>query len=363
MSIDTIVIGAGWSGLTAARVMVGAGRKVVVLEKSRGPGGRSAMRRCAGARFDHGAQYFTARSAAFGRQLQQWRDAGLVQPWRPRLAVIGDKSAHSDPEEVSRFVAVPGMNAVCRQFAAELDCRFEQRVSALNFDREWCLELESGERLQARRRCGDQQPAGLQSLARLEFQAPLAIEIEGRHPLLEATVQLCGKLAADRIHARYCNESRHFFRVAVSRLVADDREPGPPGLNQPGIAPLLQLPTECRAARGEVLGTVIEAGAGASAHRTSAARPSGFLEHDDLSPGADHDARCGEAGPAGADNNRIYTHLSVLARTVDVRRIETLSVGLGQQVADPRFRQNGISRKNPEIFARRGADHCRMIVI
>src|SRR6056297_845695 len=128
-----------------------------------------------------------------------------------------------------------------------------------------------------RRRCGDQQPAGLQSLARLEFQAPLAIEIEGRHPLLEATVQLCGKLAADRIHARYCNESRDFFRVAVSLLVADDREPGPPGLNQPGIAPLLQLPTECRAARGEVLGTVIEAGAGASAHRTSAARPSGFL--------------------------------------------------------------------------------------
>src|SRR6056297_3340472 len=137
MSIDTIVIGAG--------------RKVVVLEKSRGAGGRSATRRHAGARFDHGAQYFTARTAPFGRQLQKWRDTDLVQPWRPRLAVIGDKSAHRDPEEVSRFVAVPGMNAVCRQFAAELDCRFEQRVSALNFDREWCLELESGERLQARR--------------------------------------------------------------------------------------------------------------------------------------------------------------------------------------------------------------------
>ena len=151
MSIDTLVIGAGWAGLTAARAMAAAGRKVVVLEKSRAPGGRSATRRRDGARFDHGAQYFTARSAAFGRQLQQWQDAGLVQPWRPKLAVIGDRSAHGDPEEVSRFVAVPGMNAVCRHYAADLDCRFEQRVAELEFDREWRLELGSGERLQARR--------------------------------------------------------------------------------------------------------------------------------------------------------------------------------------------------------------------
>lgn len=171
MSIDTVVIGAGWAGLTAARVMARAGRKVVVLEKSRGPGGRSATRRSDGARFDHGAQYFTARSAAFGRQLQQWLDAGLVQPWRPRLAVIGDKSAHHDPEEVSRFVAAPGMNAVCRHFAADLDCRFEQRVSTLRFDREWQLELDSGEHLQARRLLITAPPA--QTAALLGVSDPL----------------------------------------------------------------------------------------------------------------------------------------------------------------------------------------------
>lgn len=151
MSVDTIVVGAGWAGLAAAREMVRAGREVVVLEKSRGPGGRSATRRIDGARFDHGAQYFTARSAAFGRQLQQWRDSGLVQPWRPRLAVVGDKSLHHDPEDITRFVAVPGMNGVCRHMAAELDCRFEQRLVALGFDKRWTLELDSGETLEARR--------------------------------------------------------------------------------------------------------------------------------------------------------------------------------------------------------------------
>lgn len=171
MIIDTVVIGAGWSGLTAARVMAAAGRKVVVVEKSRGAGGRSATRRLHGGHFDHGAQYFTARSAVFGRQLQQWRDAGLVQPWRPRLAVIGNKSAHHDPEETSRFVAVPGMNAVCHHMASNLDCRFEQRVTSLCFDHEWQLGLDSGERLQANRMLVTAPPA--QAAALLGESDPL----------------------------------------------------------------------------------------------------------------------------------------------------------------------------------------------
>ncbi len=171
MVIDTVVIGAGWSGLTAARALAAAGREVVVLEKSRGPGGRSATRRADGARFDHGAQYFTARSAAFGRQLQQWRDAGLVQRWRPRLAVLGDRSAHRDPEATNRFVAVPGMNAVCRHLADGLDCRFDARVAGLDFDRAWRLEMDSGETLQARRLLLTAPPA--QSAALLGAADPL----------------------------------------------------------------------------------------------------------------------------------------------------------------------------------------------
>jgi len=156
VDIDTVVIGAGWAGLTAARALVKGGREVVVLEKSRGPGGRSATRRADGARFDHGAQYFTVRGARFGRHLQQWRDAGLVQPWRPRLAVIGERPARTETgetraEDTNRFVCVPGMNGVCRYMAADLDCRFEQRVNRLAFERHWRLALDSGESLRARR--------------------------------------------------------------------------------------------------------------------------------------------------------------------------------------------------------------------
>jgi predicted NAD/FAD-dependent oxidoreductase len=151
MMLDTLVIGAGWSGLTAASRLSAAGQQVLVLEKSRGPGGRSATRRDGKRQFDHGAQYFTARSAAFGRQLQQWRDDGWIEKWTPRLAVLGGEAGHHDPETVQRFVALPGMNGVCRQLAETVDCRFEARVERLVHDAHWSATLANGETIEARR--------------------------------------------------------------------------------------------------------------------------------------------------------------------------------------------------------------------
>jgi photolyase PhrII len=51
-----IVIGAGLSGLTAARTLREQGVDVTVLEKARGAGGRMSTRRDGEHRFDHGAQ-------------------------------------------------------------------------------------------------------------------------------------------------------------------------------------------------------------------------------------------------------------------------------------------------------------------
>jgi len=174
---DAVVVGAGWSGLKAATELSEAGFDVLVLEKSRGPGGRSATRRADGARFDHGAQYFTARSAAFGRRLQQWRDDGLVQAWRPRLAVLGDRDQHHDPEDTLRFVAVPGMNAVCKYLAESLDCRYESRVAELRFDEIWRLTLADGEVIDARRLVLTAPPA--QTAALLGATDPLYDRLAG----------------------------------------------------------------------------------------------------------------------------------------------------------------------------------------
>jgi predicted NAD/FAD-dependent oxidoreductase len=148
-SVDVVVVGAGWSGLSAASRLTDAGYRVVVVEKGRGAGGRSATRRQDGYGFDHGAQYFTARGEAFRGAVAEWRRRGLVATWSPRLTVFGPRpeSAGTTPDE--RLVCVPGMNAVLSELASGLDCRFAQRVERMRHVGHWELGLSDGGRLEA----------------------------------------------------------------------------------------------------------------------------------------------------------------------------------------------------------------------
>ena len=58
--LDVAIIGAGVAGLTCAQQLHQAGYKVVVLEKSRGVGGRMATRRIEETYVDHGVRYLGA---------------------------------------------------------------------------------------------------------------------------------------------------------------------------------------------------------------------------------------------------------------------------------------------------------------
>lgn len=57
-SVLNLIVGAGVSGLTLAREFSARSEAHLVIEKSRGVGGRMATRREGGARFDHGAQFY-----------------------------------------------------------------------------------------------------------------------------------------------------------------------------------------------------------------------------------------------------------------------------------------------------------------
>jgi len=94
------VIGAGLAGLTACALLKEAGHDVVVLDKGRGLGGRMATRRLGALSFDHGAQFFTARSPRFRALVGHWTARGVAAPW------------HGD-----RYVGMPGMSAPARLLA------------------------------------------------------------------------------------------------------------------------------------------------------------------------------------------------------------------------------------------------------
>ena len=144
------VVGAGMAGLTAAKTLSDQGHDVVVVEKARGAGGRMSTRRNGDLRFDHGAQYFTARDPRFLRHVLAWQERGLVQAWDARIATIGDHDSNQKNQGNRRFVGVPGMNAICRELANELaDCRFNWAVRDLKQQKKgWVLTSDENQTLE-----------------------------------------------------------------------------------------------------------------------------------------------------------------------------------------------------------------------
>jgi len=143
------IIGAGISGLTCATELARQSFSVVVFDKARGPGGRMSTRRVpelgAGVGFDHGAQYFTARSTELRTRVDQWSKAGVVRPWDGRLAALGPEGVEPSGRETERFVGTPGMNAVCRHLASEIDLRLGVQVEQIMRNaRGWTLVDSEG---------------------------------------------------------------------------------------------------------------------------------------------------------------------------------------------------------------------------
>lgn len=118
------VVGAGLSGLMAARALRAAGHDVVVFDKGRSPGGRLATRRIGGARLDHGAQFFTVRSDSFAEHVHRWQREGLVFEWCRGFFPAGDG--------YPRYAVNGGMNALAKHLATGLDVRCDSLVFSLH---------------------------------------------------------------------------------------------------------------------------------------------------------------------------------------------------------------------------------------
>ncbi|MGB5625686.1 MAG: FAD-dependent oxidoreductase [Woeseiaceae bacterium] len=132
------VIGAGLSGLVVARELQDE-HIVTVFEKSRGFGGRMATRYENGFEFDHGAQFFTARTSDFRQYLQPLIESGTVATWRAHFAELERDEVVSEriwDDEYPHYVGDPRMNAIGKYLAQGLDVRRHTTVSK--------LERESG---------------------------------------------------------------------------------------------------------------------------------------------------------------------------------------------------------------------------
>ena len=153
---DVAIIGAGIAGLAAATKLAATGRNVVVLEKSRGVGGRMATRRIREAVCDHGAQHFAVKGRAFGSMVADAEAAGEITSWCdlfPAAATAAgpaveplDKAGHA------RWRGVTGMTALPKHLASQLPLavRTQTRVASIAIDGPRVgLRFENGDELTA----------------------------------------------------------------------------------------------------------------------------------------------------------------------------------------------------------------------
>ena len=135
------IIGAGLSGLTAAHLLKDH-CDVTVFEKSRGVGGRMSTRRAEPYFFDHGAQYFTAKTKPFQAFIQPLLDQGIIEKWNVRCVTIDADNTNTKEnwkDDRPRYVGVPGMNNVAKFLAKDLDIQSNTRIISLsNYDK-WQL--------------------------------------------------------------------------------------------------------------------------------------------------------------------------------------------------------------------------------
>lgn len=138
------VIGAGISGLTCARQLQIQGHSVTVYEKSREVSGRMSTRQTEFGGFDYGAQYLTASSADFRKQLAAWKKAGVIIDWNADLVQLNQGVRKPAGRSQKRFIPVPGMSGLCAHLAQGLDIRCEQVVRRIEpLGKQWLLSVGS----------------------------------------------------------------------------------------------------------------------------------------------------------------------------------------------------------------------------
>lgn len=143
-TVDVAVIGAGFAGITCAQQLRQSGYDVVVVEKSRGLGGRLATRRLQDTCADHGVRYVTTQGNLTAALIETLVPQGILQPWSKGILWHDAVKQQSELQTGTYYAAPAGLTAIAKYLAADLEIWRSQRVQALiPTATGWRLELET----------------------------------------------------------------------------------------------------------------------------------------------------------------------------------------------------------------------------
>jgi predicted NAD/FAD-dependent oxidoreductase len=142
------IIGAGVSGLLASRLLTEARIPHWIIDKGRRVGGRLATRESQDARFDHGAQYFTARDPRFRALIKTAMADGVVRTWATGFR-LGDGTLKNSGEP--RYICPEGINAFARWLAKPVSPEVSTHAVAIRHDgSSWVVKIKDGPARRAR---------------------------------------------------------------------------------------------------------------------------------------------------------------------------------------------------------------------
>jgi renalase len=147
-SVEKIaVIGAGVAGLTCARKLQQAGRRVVVFDKSRGLGGRLATRRLSGTHADHGVCYLQPKGTAFGQLIDELVNEQILRVWTQGIHRLPADGVLQPPVKFAPcYAATAGATAIARYLGQNLEIINSQTITAISpMGNGWQLNSADGQ--------------------------------------------------------------------------------------------------------------------------------------------------------------------------------------------------------------------------
>ena len=127
------IIGAGLAGLTCAN-MLKEKYEIVIFEKSRGVGGRMATRYKDDWEFDHGAQYFSAKTPEFQKFLAIPIKEKIIARWDAKFVEFDfDKVVFKRNwnQDYPHFTSQPKMSSLAKFLSQNLEVKLQTKITKL----------------------------------------------------------------------------------------------------------------------------------------------------------------------------------------------------------------------------------------
>ena len=147
---DWLIIGGGVSGSSLTHFLTQRGQSVVLLEKSRGLGGRLCSRRTPHGPFLHGTTSFTAESDAFQKAIHGFVERDLISRWDGSFGVIDNEYQFHLKEENNLYKTYPKTQVFCAEWAKDAQVHLQHRVNSLQREEHWIAQTEHGTTFRAK---------------------------------------------------------------------------------------------------------------------------------------------------------------------------------------------------------------------